>query len=398
MLRNKKILLGVSGSIAAYKSALLVRLLVKAGAEVKVVMTPSSTDFITPLTLSTLSKNPVFTEFYNARSGEWANHVELGLWADALVIAPASANTLSKMASGACDNLLLAAYLSARCPVFFAPAMDLDMFAHPSTQENIELLQSRGDRYILPEEGELASGLFGPGRMAEPEDIMNQLGQFFANGERLKGRKALVTAGPTYEKLDPVRFIGNHASGKMGFALARQLADQGAEVMLISGPVSQQLAHPGVEITRVTSASEMFEACKEHYDHADIVVMSAAVADYTPVETSAEKIKKTGDELTLTLKKTPDILQWMGEHKKKQVLVGFALETNDEINYAKDKLQRKNLDLVVMNSLNDKGAGFGTDTNKITIIDRSLQITGYPLKSKNEVAADIVEQIVKLLA
>lgn len=398
MLSGKRILLGVSGSIAAYKSAVLVRLLVKAGAEVKVIMTPAAHDFITPLTLATLSKNPVLTQFSKKETGEWNNHVDLGLWADALVIAPASANTLSKMASGLCDNLLLATYLSARCTVFFAPAMDLDMVQHPSIKENVKKLISWGNVLIEPGFGELASGLVGHGRMAEPEEIVFQLNQFFAQTQSLKGKKALVTAGPTYEAIDPVRFIGNNSSGKMGFAIAEALAQQGAEVSLISGPTDLNPVHSGITITRVTSAEEMYQACVAVFPSVDISVLSAAVADFRPATVADQKIKKAGAGLTIELVKTKDIAAELGSMKKPhQFTVGFALETEHEVANAEKKIAAKNFDLIVLNSLNDKGAGFGHDTNQITLIDRKNQAKKFSLKSKKEVARDIVTTIIEKL-
>lgn len=394
-LAGKKIVLGVSGSIAAYKSAVLTRLLVKEGAEVKVAMTASASSFITPLTLSTLSKNPVLIDFVKDATGQWNNHVELGLWADALVVAPASANTLAKMASGLCDNLLIATYLSARCPVFFAPAMDLDMLQHGSTQQNVARLQSYGNQLIQPGYGELASGLIGNGRMAEPEEILATLIAFFTNHDALKGKQALVTAGPTHEAIDPVRFIGNSSSGKMGFAIAETLANYGAHVHLVAGPTSQKMNHPSVSVTSVTSAQQMYEACARLFPLSDIAVLSAAVADYRPVTTADQKIKKTDANLTLELTKTPDIAAALGKIKKQhQVVVGFALETENERANAQKKLTSKNFDLIVLNSLNDAGAGFGHDTNKVTILDNRHRVREINLKSKKEVAVDIVESII----
>lgn len=394
MLAGKKILLGVSGSIAAYKSVLLIRLLVKEGAEVKVIMTPSAHDFITPLTFATVSKNPVLTNFIKDSTGVWNNHVDLGLWADAIVIAPASANTMAKMTSGICDNVLLAVYLSARCPVFFAPAMDLDMLQHPSTQINIQKLTSRGNHLINPGHGELASGLVGTGRMAEPEEIIAQLTTYFNNQSPLAGKKALVTAGPTHEALDPVRFIGNNSSGKMGYAIAEELANQGAEVTLVSGPTSITVSHPNIKLLRVTSAEEMYQVCVSHFASTDITVLSAAVADYKPAQRADQKIKKSDDLLTIELIKTRDIAAELGKLKKKeQFTVGFALETENEKSNAEKKIQSKNFDLIVLNSLRDKGAGFGYDTNKITLIDKNNKATDFSLKSKKEVATDIVNAI-----
>lgn len=395
MLSGKKIILGVTGSIAAYKSAVLTRLLVKGGAEVRVILTPSAHDFITPLTLSTLSKNPTLTSFSKDETGQWNNHVELGLWADAIIIAPASANTLAKMANGLCDNLLLATYLSARCPVFFAPAMDLDMLKHPATQDNIQRLKNFGNHLIESGFGELASGLTGNGRMAEPEEIADHLSRFFAGG-KLKGKKALVTAGPTHEALDPVRFIGNNSSGKMGFAIAEELASQGAEVNLISGPTHITTNNAHIKVKQVVSAEEMYQACKEIFASADITVLSAAVADYRPVSKADQKIKKTDSDLTLTLTKTHDIAAELGKLKTNgQFIVGFALETENEKANAEKKIISKNFDLIVLNSLNDKGAGFGHDTNKIAIIDRKNQVKEFSLKNKKEVATDIVNAIIE---
>jgi len=394
MLTGKKIVLGVSGSIAAYKAAFLIRLLVKEGAEVKVLMTPAAHDFVTPLTLSTLSRNPVLTEFAKPE-GQWNNHVELGLWGDVLVIAPATANTLAKMAHGIADNLLLAAYLSARCPVFFAPAMDLDMWKHPATQNNLKCLKDRGNHIIEPTYGELASGLMGEGRMAEPEEITEQLRLFFL-AKRLKGKKALVTAGPTYEALDPVRFIGNHSSGKMGFAIAEALAQEGAEVILVSGPTQQHTSNSKIEVIKVTSAEEMFKVCAQVFPQSDIAVLSAAVADYKPTVVADQKIKKKDASLVIELTRTPDIAAELGKMKRNdQVAVGFALETENEKQNAESKLVSKNFDLIVLNSLNDKGAGFGSNTNKISIIDRQKQVKEFSLKSKKEVARDIVNAIIE---
>lgn len=395
MLQGKKIILGVSGSIAAYKSAILIRLLVKEGAEVKVVMTPASHDFVTPLTLSTLSKNPVLTNFVKDDSGLWNNHVELGLWADAMLVAPASANTISKMANGLCDNLLTAVYLSARCPVLFAPAMDLDMLQHPSTIANIQTLTGFGNHHIKSSYGELASGLVGNGRMAEPEEILTYLSDYFATTTKLKGKKALVTAGPTYEAIDPVRFIGNNSSGKMGFAIAESLANSGADVHLISGPTSQSIEHPKIHLEKVVSAEEMYKACKLQFPSSDITVLSAAVADYKPLQVADQKIKKGEGNMVLELTKTHDIALELGKLKKNgQLIVGFALETENEKANAAKKIDAKNFDLIVLNSLNDAGAGFGHDTNKISIIDRKNGIKEFNLKTKKEVARDIVKAII----
>lgn len=394
---GKKILLGVCGGIAAYKTASLVRLFIKAGAEVKVVMTPSAGNFITPLTLATLSKNPVFSDFTeeNDPSGVWNNHVELALWADAMVIAPATANTLSKMVDGACDNLLLAVYLSAKCPVFFAPAMDLDMYKHPSTQNALEKLQSFGNIMIPAGVGELASGLSGEGRMAEPEEIKEMLRLHFEARQPFKNIKVMITAGPTYEAIDPVRFIGNHSTGKMGFEIARAAAKLGAEVILISGPTQLTVSHPNITLVRVTSADQMYDAAQLHFPSSDVAILSAAVSDYKPKTIVDQKIKKKDQNLQIELVPTPDILASLGKIKKHQFLVGFALETNDEVENAKGKLTRKNLDLIVLNSLNDSGAGFGTPTNKITLIDKSLSVKPFSLKSKAEVAMDILQAILE---
>ncbi|MBS7566929.1 bifunctional phosphopantothenoylcysteine decarboxylase/phosphopantothenate--cysteine ligase CoaBC [Mucilaginibacter sp. Bleaf8] len=398
MLNGKKIVLGVCGSIAAYKAASLVRLLVKAGAKVQVVMTADAVNFITPLTLATLSKKPALVNYFEPATGQWNNHVELGLWADAMLIAPASANTLAKMATGQCDNLLLATYLSAKCPVYFAPAMDLDMWKHPATVNNVQKLQSYGNVLIQPGTGELASGLHGEGRMAEPEEIVQFLTNQLSGNLPLTGRKVLVTAGPTYEAIDPVRFIGNHSSGKMGFAIADRLAVLGAEVTLVTGPTSQTNNQPGIKRVDVTSASEMLEACLMYFETADACVMSAAVADYTPVTVAPQKIKKQDQEFKIELKKTTDILRTLGERKRKnQLLVGFALETQNEEENAIEKIRKKNLDFIVLNSLNDQGAGFKTDTNKITIIDQHLQKTTFDLKSKADTAADICNKIIELI-
>ncbi|MFB9842800.1 bifunctional phosphopantothenoylcysteine decarboxylase/phosphopantothenate--cysteine ligase CoaBC [Mucilaginibacter ginsenosidivorans] len=398
MLEGKKIILGICGSIAAYKSASLIRLLVKAGADVQVVMTPDATNFITPLTLSTLSKRPVFVEYFIPETGEWNNHVELGLWADLFIIAPTSANTLAKMANGLSDNLLTAVYLSAKCPVYFAPAMDLDMWKHESTQSNIQKLQSYGNILIPPGKGELASGLYGEGRMAEPEEIVAFIEAAIKKKLPLVNQTILVTAGPTYEAIDPVRFIGNHSSGKMGFAIADQLAAMGADVILVAGPTSQSTKHKSIKRVDVTSAAEMLDACLLYYKDANACVMCAAVADYTPASVSPQKIKKKEGSLNIELKKTTDILKTLGEKKQTgQVLAGFALETENEEYNAAEKLKSKNLDFIVLNSLNDKGAGFKTDTNKITIIDSNLQKTTFGLKSKDEVAADICNKVAQLI-
>ena len=397
VLSGKKILLGISGGIAAYKTANLVRLFIKAGAQVQVVMSPASLHFVTPLTLATLSKNPVYSTFYNEEdgNGEWNNHVELGLWADIMLIAPATANTLSKMANGNCDNLLIATYLSAKCPVYFAPAMDLDMYKHPSTLDSFHKLKSFGNIMIPAENGELASGLSGEGRMAEPENIVAFLENDILEKLPLKGRKILVTAGPTYEAIDPVRFIGNHSSGKMGFDIANEAAKNGAEVILISGPTHLKTENSQVNLIRVTSAQEMYEACHLYYKDMDVAIAAAAVADYRPKNVANQKIKKTEATFTIELEKTKDILASLGEQKKNQFLIGFALETENEIEHAKLKIQKKNLDLIVLNSLNDKGAGFGQPTNKVTFIDSNFSIEPMDLKSKEAVAFDIINKIIQ---
>ena len=397
VLSGKKILLGISGGIAAYKTAHLVRLLIKAGAQVQVVMSPASLHFVTPLTLSTLSKRPVFSSFYNEEDekGEWNNHVELGLWGDLMLIAPATANTLSKMANGTCDNLLIATYLSAKCPVYFAPAMDLDMYKHPSTLASFQKLQSFGNIIIPAENGELASGLSGEGRMAEPENIVAFLEKDLLNQLPLRGKKIMVTAGPTYEAIDPVRFIGNHSSGKMGFDIATQAAKMGAEVVLISGPTHLQIDLTQVTLVPVVSAQEMYDACHQYYNAMDVAIAAAAVADYRPKNIAQQKIKKEDATLSLNLEKTDDILASLGKQKTKQFLIGFALETENEIENAKLKIQKKNLDLIVLNSLNDKGAGFALSTNKVTFIDRNFVVEAMELKSKEEVAIDIVTKIIQ---
>ncbi|MCW3073030.1 MAG: phosphopantothenoylcysteine decarboxylase [Flaviaesturariibacter sp.] len=395
MLKGKKILIGVTGSIAAYKMPLLVRQLVKEGAEIRLVMTQAAKDFVSPLTLSTLARSPVLNQLFDEAS--WANHVALGRWADVMLIAPLSCNSLSKMANGGCDNLLLATYLSATCPVVVAPAMDEDMWHHPSTMENIDRLKKHGCTIIPVGYGELASGLVGEGRMAEPEEIAAYIKEFFATKETLKGKKALVTAGPTYESIDPVRFIGNHSSGKMGYAIAEELARRGASVTLVSGPVSIKCNNPKIEVLKSTSAAQMAAHCFDHADY-DIAVMAAAVADYTPVEVSSQKIKKGDGDFTLVLKKTEDILATLGDRKKEgQVLVGFALETQNERENALKKLQSKNADLLVLNSLQDAGAGFGTDTNRVNLYYKDGREISFDLKSKDEVAKDIVDAITELL-
>lgn len=392
MLTNKKILIAVTGSIAVYKIAILVRLLVKEGAEVKVIMTPAATAFITPLTLATLSRNPVLSQL--ATDDSWANHVMLGRWADIMLVAPLSCNTLSKMAAGACDNLVMAVYLSATCPVVVAPAMDEDMWLHPATKANLSTLRSFGNHVVEVNTGELASGLVGPGRMAEPQELIDWLKDFFSQIETLQGKKVLVTAGPTHEALDPVRYISNASSGKMGIALAVEMQNRGADVTLVIGPVSEKIP-TGLRVIRVSSADEMYNAAMQNFAEMDWAVMSAAVADYTPEVVSDRKIKKAGDELTLRLIKTKDILKKLGEVKTdKQLLVGFALETDNEAAYATAKLSSKNADFIVLNSMNDKGAGFGKDTNKVTIFARDGRQYQFDTKSKAAVAADIVNTII----
>ncbi len=395
VLQGKKIILGISGSIAAYKSAILTRLLIKAGAEVQILMTPSAQTFITPLTLSTLSKRPVFSEVSSESS--WNNHVELGLWADVMVIAPATATTLAKLANGICDNILVAAYLSARCPVFFAPAMDLDMWHHPASRNNVQRLQGYGNHLIPVGVGELASGLSGEGRMAEPEEIVAYLEQFFTQSQNLKGKKILLTAGPTYEPIDPVRFIGNRSSGKMGVALADAAARHGAEVTLVLGPSKLSPQEKNVRVIKVETAREMHEAALLHFPQADAAILAAAVADYRPKTVATEKIKKKGEELQLDLVKNPDIAADLGQTKKPgQLLIGFALETNDEEQHAQGKLERKNFDFIVLNSLRDSGAGFNHDTNKISILFRDNKKRDFELKSKHAVAEDILQAMIDL--
>lgn len=396
MLSGKNVLLGITGGIAAYKTTFLVRLLIKAGAEVKVILTESASSFVSPLTLATLSKNPVLSSFVKEEHGEtaWNNHVALGLWADVMVIAPATANTLSKMANGTCDNLLLATYLSAKCPVFYAPAMDLDMYKHPTTKSSFEKLDSFGNIMIPATAGELASGLHGEGRMAEPEDIVKFITTHLADGLPLSGKSVLITAGPTYEAIDPVRFIGNHSSGMMGYELAKSAANLGAIVYLISGPSSLTINHEHITIIKVVSADEMYEAAHTYYDDVDIAIAAAAVADYKPKTAADQKIKKASADLSLALVKNKDILLSLGEKKKNQFLVGFALETENEIENAIGKLKKKNLDAIVLNSLNDEGAGFGKATNKITFIDKNSTIKTFELKTKAAVAADILSEII----
>jgi phosphopantothenoylcysteine decarboxylase/phosphopantothenate--cysteine ligase len=398
-MKGRKIILGITGSIAAYKAAMLLRAFLKKGAEVQVVMTPAAKEFITPLTLSTLSGKPVVSEFFSRRDGSWHSHVDLGLWADALLIAPATASTLGKMANGIADNMLLTTYFSCKAPVFVAPAMDLDMYAHPATQQNLERLRSFGNRIIEPAEGELASHLVGKGRMEEPERIVGVLEDFFASRDDLRKKKILITAGPTHEKIDPVRFIGNYSSGKMGFALAQACADRGAEVELIAGPVSLQTAHPLIRRTDVESAGEMYAAATAIFPKMDAAILCAAVADYRPETPQEGKIKRDRDErLTLSLVRNEDIAATLGQRKRAgQVVVGFALETDSGIVHAKEKLKRKNLDMIVLNSLQDEGAGFRHDTNRVVLIDREEKMTPVPLKNKRDVATDIVAKLVTLL-
>ncbi len=398
MLQGKKIVLGVCGSIAAYKAALLIRLFKKAGAGVQVIMTGSAKTFITPLTLATLSGRPVLSAFEKDTTGQWNNHVELGLWADIMLIAPATANTMAKMASGITDNLLTAVYLSARCPVVFAPAMDLDMYRHPAIKDAMAKLAAFGNHFIEAEYGELASGLVGAGRMAEPGHIFAYVDDFLAKKGKLEGKNVLITAGPTYEPIDPVRFVGNHASGKMGLEIARQAKAEGARVTMVLGPNSLPADKlQGIEIINVTTAAEMLTATDKHFAHQDIVVLAAAVADYTPARPARQKIKKSAASFSLDLAKTVDIAKTLGDKKKKQLLVGFALETENELAHAKEKLVRKNLDFIVLNSLSEEGAGFGHDTNKITIIGKDNKIKKFKLKSKAEVAKDIIDEIAALL-
>lgn len=399
VLSGKNILLGVTAGIAAYKSAFLVRLLIKKGANVKVVMTPASKEFVSPLTLSTLSKNKVYSSFTKEdnENAQWNNHVELALWANLILIAPATANTMSKMANGTCDNLLLAVYLSAKCPVYYAPAMDLDMYKHPSTLKYFKILNDFGDIQIPAAIGELASGLEGQGRMAEPEDIVSLIEKYILDALPLKGNELLITAGPTYEAIDPVRFIGNHSSGKMGYAIAEVAANLGAQVTLISGPVSLDINNEAIRVINVVSADEMFKATHRYFKNCDIAILSAAVADFTPNEVALQKIKKKEEILTITLNKTKDILASLGKIKSNKYLVGFALETQNELENAKTKLKKKNLDLIVLNSLNDKCAGFKSDTNKITLISKDNKIVSFNVKLKKEVANDILQHIIKEL-
>ena len=397
-MQGKRILLGITGGIAAYKIASLIRLLIKSGAEVKCILTPASCDFISPLTVATLSKNPVGIEFWDKSDGSWTNHVEYGLWADVFLIAPLTANTLHKLATGGCDNLLLATYLSMKCPVIVAPAMDLDMYIHPSTTRNLELLRLDGVKIIPAESGELASGLIGQGRMAEPENLFTFLESFFSKSNVLAGKKFLITAGPTYESIDPVRFIGNHSSGKMGYALASNILEKGGEVLLISGPTKLDIKHENLTLIKVQSAQNMLDAVQLNWSKSDVGIFSAAVADYRPSTIANQKIKKGEDSLTIELIKNPDILDWAGSTKSEdQCLIGFALETNDGKQYAEDKLRRKNLNFIVLNSLEDHGAGFGHDTNKISILDNHNNFTSFELKTKVDVADDIVKYFLTYL-
>lgn len=392
-MKGKHIVLGITGSIAAYKACTLIRLLIKAGAEVQVVITPAGKEFITPITLSALTSNPVISDFFSQRDGTWHSHVDLGQWADAMIIAPATASTIGKMANGVADNMLITTYLSMKAPVFIAPAMDLDMFAHPSTQKNLDQLKAFGNIIIEPQSGELASHLIGKGRMEEPERIFDTLADFFASRKKLKGKKVLITAGPTYEKIDPVRFIGNYSSGKMGYALAETCATQGAEVTVVSGPVALTAKHPNIHIIHVESAAEMFAAATEAFPNADVGILCAAVADFTPSTTATEKIKREGDTLHLDLVATRDIAAALGQAKRTdQKLIGFALETTNEKEHAKAKLAKKHLDFIVLNSLNDKGAGFVHDTNKVTIIAKNEERV-FELKKKSEVARDIIDYL-----
>lgn len=396
-MKNKHVLIGVSAGIAAYKIAHLTRLFVTAGAEVKIVMTPMAREFITPLTLATLSKNPILVDFFNPENGDWNSHVDIGLWADVMIVAPATANTLAKMAHGIADNLLLTTYLSAKCTVFFAPTMDLDMFKHPATQQNIRVLNERGNHCIDATSGELASGLVGKGRMAEPEEIYRQIEVFFTPEQIFEGKKIMITAGPTYEAIDPVRFIGNYSSGKMGYALAEEFKQRGADVLLISGPVNIQ-APEGVELVNVITAEQMYNACIKNFNMCNMAIMNAAVADFTPSIKFDKKVKREKENMHIDLKPTRDIAKKLGEMKTKdQVLVGFALETDNELQNAFNKLKKKNLDCIVLNSLKDEGAGFNHDTNKVTFIDSNNNISKFELKSKKEIAKDIVNELKKLL-
>jgi len=397
MLKDKNIILCITGGIAAYKAAIITRLFIKEGANVKIIMTPAAKEFITPLTLATLSKNPILIDFYNPENGDWNSHVDLGLWADAMVIAPATANTMGKMANAVADNLLVTSYLSARCPVFIAPAMDLDMYKHPANQKNMKTLASFGNLFIEPESGELASGLTGKGRMAEPETIVDFVKSFFKSTQDFKNKKILITAGPTHEKIDPVRFIGNYSSGKMGFAIAEELANRGAEITLITGPVDIETTNNKINRINVVSANEMHNECLKHFKNTDAAIMAAAVADYTPKNKAENKLKKKDTQLTIELNPTVDIAKELGKIKKNnQKLIGFALETDDELTNATKKLEKKNLDFIVLNSLNEKGAGFKFDTNKITIITRKGDKIPFDLKSKKQVAKDIADKLLEL--
>jgi phosphopantothenoylcysteine decarboxylase / phosphopantothenate---cysteine ligase len=397
MLKGKHILVGITGSIAAYKAAIIVRALVKEGAEVKVLMTSLAKEFITPLTLATLSKNPILVDFFNPESGEWNSHVNLGLWADLYLIAPATANSIAKMAQGIADNLLLTTYLSARCPVVIAPAMDMDMFQHATTQKNLQILRSYGNIVIEPAVGELASGLEGKGRMEEPDQILDTINNYFNSGKKLSGKKILVTAGPTYEAIDPVRYISNYSSGKMGYALAEALANMGADVVLVIGPVKISVHNPKIKLIEIVTAKEMHKACLKEFPKCNAAILAAAVADYAPSKPSKEKIKKSVNNLKLDLSPNPDIAFELGKLKKKgQVLIGFALETHDAVKNAGTKLKNKNFDFIVINSLSDAGAGFNTDTNKISILDKNNNIQHFELKSKQIVAKDIAEKLCEL--
>jgi len=398
MLKGKNILVGITGSIAAYKAATLVRLLVKEGASVKVVMTPLAKEFITPLTLATLSRNPILVDFFNPENGDWNSHVDLGMWADLYLIAPASANTMGKMAHGVADNLLLTSYLSAKCPVMVAPAMDLDMYQHPTTQSNINILKGFGNIIIEAATGELASGLSGKGRMEEPERILEAVKSFFGYGQQLLGKTVLVTSGPTYEPIDPVRFIGNRSSGKMGYAIAQELALRGAQVNFVTGPTKHLPNHPNITINKVTTASEMYESSTSCFSSCDAAILAAAVSDFSPKQVADEKLKREENSLQLVLEPTQDIAKALGKSKsKKQILVGFALETHDELSNAKKKIESKNLDFIILNSANEKGAGFDVDTNRITVIHRNGNSVAFDLKSKQEVAKDIVNELVKTM-
>jgi len=397
MLTGKKILIGITGGIAAYKIPILVRLLKKAGAEVQILFSPMAHEFVTPLTLSTLSGNPILTDFHNPETGEWNSHVELGMWADLFIVAPVTASTMGKMVNGIADNLLVTTYLSAKCPVVLAPAMDLDMYKHPSTKENVSRLKSFGHTIIEPTVGELASGLCGEGRMEEPEELFRIIHDLLKKKAELESKAVLITAGPTYEAIDPVRFIGNYSSGLMGYSLAKEAASRGAKVVLISGPTHLTIDHPNIHLIRVKSADEMYKVSVENFPNSDIAILSAAVADYKPAQIVSKKIKKSSETPEIKLIQTPDILAELGKRKtKNQLLVGFALETDNEIENAKKKLKNKNLDFIVLNSLNDKGAGFGHTTNKVTIIDKYQNMDVFELKSKNEVAVDIIQKVVSL--